>query len=592
MLDDKYFTTPLLLPSERPALEEKPIRKPPLLRLFWIGGKLLLLILGFLRSKNAGPQVQKEHAVRIRQFLEKLGGMWIKLGQVLAMRTDIFSIEFCTELVRLQDRSITFSSKRSAEIIEENIARPINEVFDDFEPEPFAAASLSQVHRARCKKTQARVVIKVQRPFAAEYFHYDFRWLKVFFHLFSYFDIMRTFRFDEMLKEIQLMIEEELDYRQEASNMIRLRKTLKAHKIYVPKVFYEYSTKVILTMEYLDGVFMSDYISVRRTDPGKAEDWLDKNNIDTRIVARRLLQSALRQLYEDYIFHGDLHPGNIILLRKNRIALIDFGNVGRVDPRFATQYQQYFKAMSEEEIDRATDLLLITMGQLPVLDVAALKKRVNQVLERQVMRSHIRNLPYHEKSMSSNSAELNQVMSAYRIEVNWNMLKMARTFETVDQNIGILNPEFNFVKELHKYKEKAVKRKRCKTQQQLPGILESLSDMSGIIMPLILNNALQFSGRIKYGARLLSYLFRLLRLGGVVALFVAIWVYLYQHHPHLVAEYHADENLFTTWVESVIEVHKFAWYLFIAILIGVTLRFKKFAAELIKPPVRLPGDRN
>jgi ubiquinone biosynthesis protein len=591
MLDKKFYTTPLLAPEQKSLLNEQPVQKPPFWRVFWIIWRFSLLMIDFVRSKFSHHLSNQVRAVKIREFLEHLGGMWIKLGQVMAMRSDIFSSEFCHELSRLQDRAVTFSPERSIHIIEANLNCAIHDIFEDFEAKPFAAASLSQAHKARLRGTRKWVVVKVQRPYAADYFNYDFKWMSLLCSLIDYLGVLKYFHFDEMLNELQHMIAEELDYRQEASNMKRMGKILKRHKIYVPKVYFEYSSRVILTMEYINGVFMSDYISVRRRDPQKAANWLQINQIDTGKVARRLLQSALRQLYEDLQFHGDLHPGNIILLKSNSMAFIDFGSVGRIDPRFAAQYEQYFRALSMGEIDKAVDILLITMGQLPVLDVGALKKRLVKVMEKQADRSSIKNLPYHEKSISANSAEISQVMAQFHININWNMLKMGRMFETVDQNISVLNPDFNFIEELNLYQLKATKRRFRKAFESPPNPLMALYNLSEIAQPAILNKLLQFDGRGSRWNHLALFMLGALKNILLLALAGSAWAYCYQYHYPLVADYHAGQSLaIAKWIESIPVIHRYEWYFIGVVTILVIVKIQKFSQVLLNPPVRLPGD--
>src|SRR5262249_32070241 len=145
----------------------------------------------------------------------------------------------------------------SIQIVEQELGGPIYEIFEEFDPVPFAAASLSQVHKARRKDHPGRAVVKVQRPYVAEYFQYDFRWLNLVFGAMGRIPSMRHFQLGEMLQEIKLMMEEEVDYRNEASNMIRLRKTLAKHPVYVPDVYLDLCTGRVLVMEFIDGVFMS-----------------------------------------------------------------------------------------------------------------------------------------------------------------------------------------------------------------------------------------------------------------------------------------------------------------------------------------------
>lgn len=585
MLNRKHYTTPLLKPSERRRLEEVPVAKPKFWRVFWIAGWLLLLVIDVARDPAAGGTKAEARATRIREFLERLGGMWIKLGQVLAMRSDLFSREFCKELSKLHDRAMTFSPRLSREIIEKNLGRPIEEVFDDFEPLPFAAASLSQVHRAKLKEDGAVVVIKVQRPYVEEYFHYDFKVLGMIFRFLSHLNSLRHFQLNEMLQEIHIMMDEEVDYRQEASNMVKLKATLADHKVYVPDVYLDLSTNRVLVMEFIDGVFMSDFHGVMTDDPERAGHWLEENNIDTVLVARRLLQSAMRQLFEDLLFHGDLHWGNIIMLRDSRFALIDFGAVGRLDPKFAAEYDQYFRAMAEGAFDRAAELLLMTMERLPPVDLLKLKGRIVRVLEKQSVRSSIQNLPYHQKSIAAGSAELSQVLGEFRVAVNWQFLKMARTFETVDQNIAILNPKFDFVEEMRLYLQGKAKRARCKRLKQPFDLIGKLSDLYELFAPALTRKTLQFEGQVSVAARVAATLFRFISVMTLVAFVLGIWIFLYQERIYVAYDLQMAEHWFNNWVASIPAMHRYAWLVLGGVALYVVVRARRFAASLLTPPV-------
>lgn len=590
MIDTKLYTTPLLKPSERMPLEEVPVVKPQFWRVFWIAGWLLLLLVDVAREPVLRGLKAEQRAARIREFLERLGGMWVKLGQVLAMRSDLFSREFCRELSKLHDRAMAFSPDHSRAIIEEELGRPVAELFDDYEPAPFAAASLSQVHKGRRKEDGSWIVIKVQRPYVKDYFHYDFKVLKFVFRQLSRFQSMKQYQLANMLQEIEGMMEEEVDYRQEASNMIKLKKNLHGHKVYVPDVYLEYTTSRVLVMEFIDGVFMSDFNGVLRDDPDRANAWLADNKIDTAKVARRLLQSSLRQLFEELIFHGDLHWGNIILLRNSRFALIDFGNIGRLDPKFAAQYDQYFRAMAEGAFDRASDLLLLTMDRLPAVDVMKLKSRIVKVLEKQAIRSAIQNLPYHQKSIASSSAELSRVFAEFQIAVDWQYLKMGRTFETVDQNISILNPKFDFVAEMQLYLEAKGRRNRCKRLLRPFELFGKISDLYDLLAPALTRKALQFEGQISLMSRLTAMVFKTIAYLLTGGLIVSGWVFLYQERAYVVRDLEQAEHWFARWVKSIPMIDRYVWVLLAIVLIVAIVRARRFAASLLTPTYRPPVD--
>jgi len=154
-----------------------------------------------------------------------------------------------------------------------------------------------------------------------------------------------------------------MDCRYEASATRRMRRNLRAHGIYVPKVFH--GTRRVLVSEYVDGELMADYLRVRLSDPAALNKWREANGIDEREVGRDLLFSLLRQLIEDNLFHGDLHPGNIMLLRDNRIALIDFGTCSFSEHTTLEWFRMSIIALSQRNYAKAADLYVLLAGTLP-----------------------------------------------------------------------------------------------------------------------------------------------------------------------------------------------------------------------------------
>lgn len=603
MLKNKYRTTHLIEQSERAPLQEVPAHKPTPFRFLWIQGKVLQLLGRYLWLKVKRVDDPKRWALEIRRFVESMGGLWIKMGQVLAMRNDIFSLEFCNELAKLQDQAFAFPAEESVRIIEENLGRPVGEVFEEFETRPFAAASLSQVHRARIRRTKIWVAIKVQRPHARSTFHYDLWWMARMFGLLKWLDFMSHWHWAEMLTEIRDMMEEELDYRQEAASMRQFRKTLRRHKVYVPKVFLWLSTDKLLVMEYIDGVFMSDFVKMHRNDPERLETWMRDNDIKPVKVARRLFHSQLRQIYEDLLFHGDLHPGNIVLLRKNRLAFIDFGNAGRFNKEFAHTYDQYLRAFSNGEMSTAADIYLVMAGKLsPDLDIARVKRDLIKAFHKHQVRSRLKNLPFNERSLAGNAAELSQIAARYKFEMNWNLLKMGRALGTIDQNIGVLYPEVDYNKETDKYMKAKTRRERKNKQlySSLPELVSKVNNLSTLLMPTVLSKALHFGGMISTGTRTLAFVGRAATRVFWLVLIAAAWIYLYQHHNSLVddpddllvlgTDLHDEEHGVIRWIDTLPRMSKVAWFFLVAVAAVVNYRLISYVRNLRKDPTRLPGE--
>ncbi len=576
MLKKKHYTTPLIQSESRPPLKEASVQKPSFFRILWILAKLAGPLVMALRVRFSTRLTSADLALAIRNRLEDMGGIWIKVGQVLGMRTDLFSLEFCTILSQLQDRAFAVPPEQALPLIRQRLGRPIEAVFEGFESRPVAAASLAQVYKALLRGPRVLVAVKLLRPYAREYFCYDFAWLRRYVLMLNWFGVTPHMRWKEMVIEIQTMMEEEMDYRIEAASMKKMRKQLREHKVYVPKVFLEHSSDGLLVMEYLDGVFMSDYASVKNSDPTRLRVWEKENEIEPKKVARRLLDTLLRQSYEDHRFHGDLHPGNIVLLRRNRIAFIDFGSIGQLDEQFAEQFEQYIRSQAEGNFSRAADILLIMSGRLPLVDTDEVKGDLVRALRSQATRSGTPGLSFHERSMTFAQAEINRVAGEYCLPVNWSLLRLARTFGAADVNFGILNPDFDNGKETARYYRKSACRRTVRRLRAIPRTLDHVIDVAHLLGPYLLQKLYQFDGFLTTGKKVASFLLWLLWMGVNVGGLFLFWVYVYQHHSALVSRFHLEGGWLASLAKRILFLPSGEWFGIFVVLLYAQYRLVRF----------------
>jgi ubiquinone biosynthesis protein len=453
-----------LIPTPLPVRDKRPIRLAPPIppgpwRVVRIVGLVFRLTYLWWRSE-LGTRFwrrpsSKEPMRRIRVFLERLGGMWVKAGQVVAMRRDIFAAETCDELARLQDQAQGFAWPVARGILEEELGRPVEEIFSEIDEHPVAAASIGQTHVARLRRNGVRVAVKVQRPFVAESFRRDLRYVWFVIFCLRVLGVAPEARWAEMAWELESALTEELDYRMEASAIQRMRRRLAKHGIYAPKVFLRESTRRVLVMEFVEGAFMSDYVKASAEDPDALQRWLAENDIDPPKVGERLILSHLRQIFEDELYHGDLHPGNILLQRHSRLALIDFGTVGSFDASLLERYRRMFSALAGRDYGRVVDMFLLMCPPLPDTDVDELKTELVRALRVWSARTTIKRLPYHEKSLSALSASFAVLLGKYRIPSNWEFLRLNRSDFTMDSSLMFLIPEIDYPRICRKYERKA-----------------------------------------------------------------------------------------------------------------------------------------
>ncbi|MCP5045831.1 MAG: AarF/ABC1/UbiB kinase family protein, partial [bacterium] len=477
MLNRKWNPTPLIRQAERPPI---PIVKGKMKTTFRrLRGVLRLqgMVLKFLFLKIVGRLDARTIGRVLGDFCQQMGVLWVKVGQLLSMRSDLFPPELCAELARLQDRAEGFSPQLAKDILERELGGPLEKFFSKFEELPCAAASIAQVHKAFLVKEKTWVAIKVRRPEIDQVFAQDMGMIRRLFLLLNRFSIMSYMRWPDMLWELEQVFNEELDYRYEVANQQRLRRTLSRHQIYVPKVFHRYCTRQVLLMEYIDAVSMVDYLQVLKKDPDRLQQWLSENGIDPEVVGERLLHSYLRQLMEDNLFHADLHPGNIFLLRENRIVLLDFGSTGTNESDLLRKYDAYLEAMSTGQFAKAIDVFLMIMPDLPSSNLVPAKEEMQRRLHSWDSRCRVQELPYKEKSASSVSDEMTRVMAKYGVTINWAFFKILRGWTTMDASLRDLIPRGDLPRLMQDYTRVRRKREFKKVVKQLPGDLLKLQDL-------------------------------------------------------------------------------------------------------------------
>ena len=379
--------------------------------------------LGLGRHTEDGEARQVPFARRLRHSLEECGGMFVKMGQVASTRSDLVSPPVAEELSHLQDHVAPAPPNGVRELLEEELGASVDEVFAEFDWHPLAAASIGQAHRARLHGGQ-QVVVKVQRPGIADSVHRD---LDVLNQLATVVEQRTTwgaeYRVCDLADEFAERLREELDFEIEARNASDIAANLDgASDVRIPAVFHDLTTRRVLVMEWLDGVSVRDIEAI------------DELGVDRRELAEDLLRCMLQQMLVDAQYHADPHPGNVMVLRDGRLALIDFGAASRIDPLQQTAIRDVMVGVSQ----RDADLL-----RQAVLQVATLRRDVDdEELERALSRFMSRHLAPGMVPSAAMFNDLLQLFFTFGINLPPELSTFFRALITLEGTLTTLSPGY------------------------------------------------------------------------------------------------------------------------------------------------------
>nr|WP_321422973.1 AarF/ABC1/UbiB kinase family protein [uncultured Methanobacterium sp.] len=307
---------------------------------------------------------------RLRMVFEELGPTFIKLGQMMSTRPDLVGQNMADEFTKLQDDTLPFDFDTVKMIVEGELGKPLNEAFGTFEEEQLAAASIGQVHRATLPDG-TMVAIKVQRPGIQDTVTKD---LIIMHHLADLIHkripSLKIFNVPEIVDEFEKSIHKEMDYELEAKNT----QNFQAHfadntGIHAPHVFTEYSTSLVLTMEFIQGTKMSQVME-------------NPEGFDNKIIAERVAKSYFQQILMDGFFHADPHPGNLYVLEDNVVCYIDFGMMGHIDQEFMENLGELFIQVIEYKVDAVINQLIYMDIIDDSVDRTILKRDIMDILDR------------------------------------------------------------------------------------------------------------------------------------------------------------------------------------------------------------------
>ncbi|MBR4518958.1 MAG: AarF/ABC1/UbiB kinase family protein [Victivallales bacterium] len=384
---------------------------------------------------------QETLPVRIRKTLVELGPTFVKLGQMLSTRPDVIGAEYVAEFSKLQDEVPPFSFDEVKEIVERELGRPLTEIFREFSEEPSAAASIAQGHRAVLKDGTV-VFVKIQRPEIRKKILADIEVLGFLSrHVDEHFPNLRYLLLPRLVEQFRTSILEELDFNVERGNIKHFARQFANEKaLVVPKVWDEFSTGQVLTMEWIDGI------------SGNRFEELRQSGCDLVKLANDGAELALKQFFTYGFFHADPHPGNIFILPGNRICYIDFGLCGRITDQERSLFcRMLMSVLERDERHVARMLLKLTVyEQEPDLD--DLECAVGEFIDRNFY-GEIRDL-----DVPGALRQLYELCRQFRLSLKPHIYLMVRAMGLSDNLGRKLDPSFDLQAHLRPYVQATVLR--------------------------------------------------------------------------------------------------------------------------------------
>lgn len=378
--------------------------------------------------------------VRVRHAMEEMGPCFVKLGQVLATRVDLFPPDWIAEFSRLQNAvpAVPFEAVRRE--VEEALGQSLEAAFRAVEPAPLAAASIAQVHRAWLHDGR-EVVIKVRRPGIRRIVEADLRLLQYFARrLEARFPELRRFHPVGMVRQFRDSLMRELDLAAECRNAERIAASFsRDRRIAIPAVHWAFTNERMNVQDFIGGIPVGDVDALRCA------------GMEPEVVARTGAQLVLRMLLQDGFFHADPHPGNIFVLRDGRIALIDFGMVGHLSQARRREVVRLLFGLVERDPERVAEVLLDWAGQAEV-DDAQLAVDVETFIDR------YHGLPLAQLDLAGMLLEITALLREHRLALPADLALLIKVCLTLDGLGRSLDPQFDMARQARPFLRRAMAR--------------------------------------------------------------------------------------------------------------------------------------
>jgi ubiquinone biosynthesis protein len=421
-----------------------------------------------VRWESAADLARLEPPLQVRSALEELGPAFVKLGQILAGRADLFGPEWISEFEKLHSRVPAVPYDELREQLAEDLGGEPEEVFAWFDVEPLAAASIAQVHRARLKDG-SEVVVKVRRPGIRRIIDADLRLLERLAGMAEReWPDLKPYRPVELVRQFGHSLRRELDLANECRQAERIAGNFTQQTdIVIPKVYWEWTHERVNVQQFIGGI------------PGHALDRVDSEGLDRKLLAQRGAHAVLKMIVEDGLFHADPHPGNVFYLADNRIAFIDFGMVGRLSPQRRGELLKLMLGLVQRDAPAVGDVLIEWADGNSQVEEGALGADIDAFVDT------YHGVPLAQLSLASMLADVTGILRKHHLVLPSDLALLIKAFVSVEGMGRNLDPGFHMAAEAlpllrkalrARYAPKALAQRSWRSVNRMVDLLTSVPD--------------------------------------------------------------------------------------------------------------------
>jgi ubiquinone biosynthesis protein len=447
----------------------------------WMSRLKFDFIRDWIKDDHGVPLASYSREKRIRLALAELGPTFVKLGQALSLRPDLIGSELATELVHLQSNVPADSAEKVERLIQEELGKPVAELFAEFDSCAIASASIGQVHRAKLHDG-TEVVVKVQHADIEKTVNEDLEVMAGLATLAEHLPELAVWKPTVIVEQLSRSLRRELNFSREQQNLLVFRKQMQNFPaVRIPVPFPKLSSKRVLTMEFLAGLPVS---SLARRD----DQINDGRDSDRQALARSTAEMYIEMIFIHGVYHADPHPGNVLVLTDNQIGLLDFGMVGRIDDRLRETIEEMLLAVVVQDAFVLTALIKRVGNVPPRLDDSALAIDVADLV------STYGSQPLESFDLSGALNDVTNIMFRHQISLPPQTSMLIKTLITLEGTLHQLSPKLSLIEVMQPFFRKMkIRRLSPKRQLQrlnriyveLESMLEKLPGQISGIMQLV-----------------------------------------------------------------------------------------------------------